>query len=875
MAVNPNAALVAEPYDYAAARAIARDCELPEPVAVTLVRRGLDTVDEVRRFLAADERHPPSAFTGMGEAVKVLRDAIAGGRRVTIHGDYDVDGVASTSILVEAIRELGGDCDWFIPDRLAGGYGLSTETVEALAARGTEVLVTVDCGIGSRAEIARARELGLEAIVTDHHRPPDDPAELPECTVLHPEVSGYPYPWLCGTGVAHKLAQALREASLADPGPAPDADLVALATVADLVPLTGENRRLVREGIIALRATRRPGLRALMAASGTDPATVTEQEIAFRLAPRINAAGRLYRADAGVELMLCSDPERAAAIAEELNRANGERRTVEREVTEAAEEVRRALPDNERDAAALVLAGEGWHPGVVGIVASRLVERHGVPVVLISFDGDSGRGSGRSVPGFDLLAGLEACGEHLTRFGGHAAAAGLELDRASLPAFREAFAAHAAEAFDADAAAAAQRVDAMVGVGAGDGGIGLSLAEGFERLAPFGMANPDPVLLVPSGVVREVRPLGEEGRHARFRVVTGRGSAPGVAFGVNGSLAEDAGPSDLAVRLELDRWNGGVLPRVVLRSVRPQDEAPRPDAPAADGVAPAGCGAPGCPDCGEAWWRRFELGRSGPLPAAAEPEPEHQPGREVVDRRGGAAIAAIAELVSTGEPVLALCADAARRSELARRAADPHRFGGGEPVVVCGRCPDGPAPGAAGPLVLADWASLADGRVSPGDFRHVVLVDPPPSAADERAALAPVAGPAGTAPFATGFAHLAWGAAEAEFAERVLSAGLLLRAPAAELYRAVRDAGGELGGEALTAALAGRGKVSRAAEVAGRCVRVLEEAGVCAWTGDGAGAVLRVVSSERTDLERSGAFRACAEAHAEALRFLRSRAQTP
>jgi single-stranded-DNA-specific exonuclease len=258
------------------------------------------------------------------------------GRRITVHGDYDVDGVCATAILVSCLRELGASCDWLIPDRRGDGYGLTQGSVEELVRRGTELVITVDCGIGSAEEVRSAREAGIEVIVTDHHQPPE---ELPDCIVLHPSVCGYPFADLCGTGVSHKLATALRAAAGHGDGER-DLDLVALATVADMVPLLGENRRLVREGLHAIRTRPRPGIRALIAASGTDAESIDEGGLGFRLAPRINAAGRLYRADGGVELMLTDDPDRAAAIAGELDRANQERRAVEREALETAERAR-------------------------------------------------------------------------------------------------------------------------------------------------------------------------------------------------------------------------------------------------------------------------------------------------------------------------------------------------------------------------------------------------------------------------------------------------------------------------------------------------------------------------------------------------------
>ncbi|HEY7456249.1 MAG TPA: single-stranded-DNA-specific exonuclease RecJ, partial [Solirubrobacterales bacterium] len=547
----------AKPYSYEEARTLAGELGLSEPVAVTLVRRGYRTPDAARAFLAAEESHPPGAFRSMAAVVKLVSAALRDRRRITVHGDFDVDGVCATAILVGALRELGAECDWLIPDRIADGYGLCPENVEKLAERGTELLITVDCGITAVTEVALARELGMEVVVTDHHQPG---SELPDCPILHPAVDGYPFEELCGTAVAWKLASALRDSSA-------DLDLVALATVADVVPLVGENRSLVRRGLEQVRRARRPGIRALLEAAKCEPTSLDEGDLAFRLAPRINAAGRLYRADAGVELFLTDEEARAQEIAAELSRANSERRATEREVDAAAEVARRELSDELREAPGLVLAGEGWHPGVIGIVASRLAERHNRPVVVISLDGEGGgRGSGRSIPGFDLLAALEACAEHLEGFGGHRAAAGLELRAESLDAFRAAFAAHATAVLGPDDLRRTERIDAVVG----GAGLGLDLAEELQQLAPFGMGNPGVRLLVPAARVRDVRTMGA-GKHARFSLHSGGHRAVGVAFGRASLGVGEDDPVDAAVRLEVNRWNGSVEPRLVLRELYPHE----------------------------------------------------------------------------------------------------------------------------------------------------------------------------------------------------------------------------------------------------------------------------------------------------------------
>ena len=915
-------AFVADPYDFADARAVADELGLSRPVAVTLVRRGYRTPAEARAFLAADESHPPRAFQGMDEVVGLVWAAIEAGERITVHGDFDVDGVSATALMISTLRELGADCDWLIPDRIADGYGLGSENVVKLAERGTGLLITVDCGITAVEQVRQAQDLGMEVVVTDHHQRDE---ELPPCLILHPEVSSYPFASLCGTAVAWKLACALREGA-AIPGQGQDAsgtaapdeaaardlDLVALATVADVVPLVRENRSLVKRGLAEMRRTKRVGLRALMEASKCDPSRLDEGDLGFRLAPRINAAGRLYRADAGVELLLTEDEERAKQIAEELGRANSERRATEREVDAAAEAARRELPDELKEANGLVLAGEGWHPGVVGIVASRLVERHHRPVVVISLDGEGGgRGSGRSIPGFDLHAALEACSEHLETFGGHKAAAGLSLRAENLEAFRAAFAAHAEAVLSAEDLKRTERIDAMVG----GVGLGLELAEELGQLAPFGMGNPGVRLMVPSARVTDVRTMGEEGKHSRFSLHSGSHRALGVAFGRSSLGVDDEDMLDAAVRLEVNHWNGAVEPRVVLREVYPLEVD-------ADALSPHPC------DCGDAeWWTRFEAelareltrdagavvgnrriatvshhGRAGGLP------------RRVVQGTGWSSTATIAELVSSGAGVLAVAADASRRAALANGATGLARFNGGAALVACHRCGAEAVAGLAARggsgLALVDYAALAMAPGVAASFEHVVLVDAPrtsrdvervtapfgaasaardgaataapPAAAADKAALLAVARAAMLAAESddpapeseveqsgSGFLHPLYSEAEGEFGLGVLGRQAPSRETIAGVFRALRTAG-QASGEELRAALAGPGPHCLDPESAARCFRVLRELGLVAGDTNAGDGLVGVVSSEGTDLERSAAFRVYSEEHSEARSFLQS-----
>jgi single-stranded-DNA-specific exonuclease len=529
-------------------------------LAQVLVRRGFAEPARARALLAAEEEHPASAFAGIDAAVATILGHVAAGRRVTIHGDYDVDGVCSTAILVRALRALGADVDHYLPDRMSDGYGLGAETVRRLAARGTRLLISADCAITAVAEVALARELGVDVVVTDHHSARADGA-LPDAPIVHPAVCGYPCAELCATAVAYKLAQALYERAGRDPRELErELDLVALATIADVVPLRGENRTLVRRGLRALATTAKPGLRALMRIARIDPGRVDERAIGFALAPRLNAAGRLYRADAGLELILTEDPLRAAQVAEELDRANYERREVELRIRYEAEAQIAEL--GERDA--YVLAGEDWHAGVIGIVAARVAEQHNRPVVLIALDGERGRGSARSIPGFDLLAGLDACAEHVLRHGGHRAAAGLEIERERVAALAQAFGEHAARVLTPADLVAVERVDALV-----DGGeLSMALAEELRRLAPFGRGNPGVSLMLADATFADARAMGE-GKHVRFTVHSRGARARAVAFGNGGALPVAEGePVQATFKLEVNEWNGVSEPRLVLRHAR-------------------------------------------------------------------------------------------------------------------------------------------------------------------------------------------------------------------------------------------------------------------------------------------------------------------
>jgi single-stranded-DNA-specific exonuclease len=556
-----------KPCDWERVDALSRELGLSDTTATVLVRRGLDDPDAARAFLAAEPPgHDPFRLGDMAAAVERIRAAVRDGERICVHGDYDVDGISATVVAVLTLRELGAHVEWRLPSRFEEGYGLAAETIEQLAADGIDVVLTVDCGITAVAEVARARALGLDVIVTDHHRAGN---ELPDCAIVATRPSDYPCTDLCGTGVAYTLARAL----LGDDHPAVGRilDLVALATIADVVPLVGENRALAGAGLRALARTSRPGLQALMRSARVDPATVDSTSVAFRLAPRINAAGRLGRPDLALQLLLTADRAEADRLAAQLEDLNRERQGLEERILREATSLVDSWPDAQRARSGYVVWHDDWHEGVIGIVASRLVERYHRPVVLVAPSAHGWKGSGRSIGEFDLHAGLAACADHLDGFGGHRAAAGLTIAEERLDAFAEAFAREADERLADVDLRPLTVVDAIVPAGA----LTLGLAQELDRLAPFGLGNPEPTLLVASVEPTTPATVGE-GRHLRFRVRQhGRDGGSAIAFGLGAQLerVQPGGRFDLAFRLKENRWNGTVAPQLVVRRLFDAPEA--------------------------------------------------------------------------------------------------------------------------------------------------------------------------------------------------------------------------------------------------------------------------------------------------------------
>jgi single-stranded-DNA-specific exonuclease len=537
--------------------ALARELGVSQTTASVLVRRGYGDPETARRFLAAEPPgHDPALLGDVDAAVASIRAAIAAGRRICVHGDYDVDGICATALAVLALRELGADVDWHLPSRFEEGYGISRETLARFAQEGCGLLLTVDCGITAVDEVAEARAEGLDVVVTDHHRPGE---RLPDCPVVATKPSSYPFPELCGTGVVYKLLEALGVEEIER-----HLDLVALATVADVVPLVDENRGFVVAGLRRLARAGRPGVRALMESARVDPAALDAGAIAFRLAPRINAAGRLGNPRTALDLLLTEDEAEARRLAAELEVLNRERQAVEDGILHEALDQLEGWSESERRRRAYVLAGEGWHRGVIGIVASRLVERVHRPVVLIAGSEDGWTGSGRSIPAFDLHAGLAACADLLERWGGHRAAAGLSIDPANLDAFVDRFSRYAADVLSEEELRPVLRVDAVVR----GTDLTLDLWEELRRLAPFGLGNPGPTLLAVGCELSELGAVGD-GKHLKLAVTADGARSGAIVFGQGRQLDRYRRPGlyDVAFRLEANQWNGTVAPQLVVKQI--------------------------------------------------------------------------------------------------------------------------------------------------------------------------------------------------------------------------------------------------------------------------------------------------------------------
>ncbi|HYH03204.1 MAG TPA: single-stranded-DNA-specific exonuclease RecJ [Bacillota bacterium] len=538
-------------------------------LAQLLLNRGISAPDSAERFLTPNlmQLHDPFLFTQMERAVERIRRAIEKQEYVLVYGDYDVDGITSISLMIRVLAKyLPGRLLYYIPKRLEEGYGLHLSSLEKALAKGVNLIITVDCGISAVEEAGYLKERGIDLIITDHHEPQE---VLPDAyAIINPKApgSGYPFAQLAGVGVAFKLLQGLAkimpeiETRIFD-----NLDLVAFGTVADIVPLLEENRILVKYGLERLNKTHNIGIQALIEVLGLKGREINCGHIGFILAPRINAAGRLGNPSIGVKLFLSSEAGQAQQLAKELDQENQHRQEIENMVlTEAQAQI--AADPRVNDEHAIVLAGEGWHLGVIGIVASRLVELYHKPVILIGLEGEEGRGSGRSIAGFNLFEAIEKCGHYLIKYGGHEYAAGLSIERSQIAGFKEAFLQIAKESLTQDDLLPTLRVESMIELS----GVTLDLVRELGKLAPCGPSNPTPVLGCKSLSLVGTRSVGENGKHLKVKVKHENIIREGIGFNLGFLYPELASTSevDLAFSLEENNWNGSSSVQLNLKDVR-------------------------------------------------------------------------------------------------------------------------------------------------------------------------------------------------------------------------------------------------------------------------------------------------------------------
>jgi single-stranded-DNA-specific exonuclease len=522
-----------------------------------LVNRGLTDSEVAKAFLAPDlsQLHDPFQFRDMKRAIERIVQAVQSQEQILVYGDYDVDGITSISVIIRVLGKLlPGKLLYYIPKRLEEGYGLHLTSLEKALAKGVRLIITVDCGISAVEEAAYLKNQGIDIIITDHHEPPP---QLPDAyAIINPKMagSGYPFGQLAGVGVTFKLLQGLvayfpelQEKLLEN------LDLVALGTVADIVPLLGENRILVKYGLARLAKTQNVGLQALLQTAGLKDREINAGHISFILAPRINAAGRMGNPSYGVKLFTTTDPLNASDLAKELDKENQARQEVENQVLQDAL-AQIQLNPGLLEENALVLAGENWHLGVIGIVASKLVELYNKPVILIGMDGDEGRGSGRSISGFNLFEAIEASSSYLIKFGGHEFAAGITVSRENIAPFTKAFLEISKARLTKDDLIPFLKIESLVD----PNHITLDLTRELSRLAPCGPANPTPVLGCKALNLVEYRNVGENGKHIKIKVAKSDSIFEGIGFNMGSVQAELASTRevDLAFSLEENHWNG-------------------------------------------------------------------------------------------------------------------------------------------------------------------------------------------------------------------------------------------------------------------------------------------------------------------------------
>ena len=556
---------IAEPHPEAAARLTAAG--YPCLVSAVLASRGIATAEEAAAFLEHEQRltYSPFLMADMGKAVERVQRALADHERIAVFGDYDVDGITATCILVDYLQSRGADVLHYIPRRIEDGYGLSVDAIEGLYRKGTRLLITVDCGITGVEEVDFANSLGMDVVVTDHHECKET---LPRAVAVvdpHRPDCGYPFKHLAGCGVALKLALALGGPDREEALFSRYCTLAAIGTVADVMQMSGENRTIVSRGLATLDRSDFIGLHALLKEAGLAGREISSVQIGFVLAPRINAAGRMGAADKAAELLLCTDPAEAERMARELCALNRERQNVEQTIYSQAEEMIEQLPEEERRA--LVLASDTWHQGVVGIVASRLSEKYSRPSFMIHLNGGVGKGSCRSWGGFNLFAALESCSDLLLGFGGHELAAGFTIDEANIPAFRERMNQYAAEYWVGKAPESVLEIDMELHQ---PGRVTLQEVEALSALEPYGSGNARPLFCLMGATLLRTQNVGQN-RHLKLRLGKGSAQFDGIFFSTTSSACgcAEGDRVDAAFYLQVNEFRGNRTMQLQMVDIRP------------------------------------------------------------------------------------------------------------------------------------------------------------------------------------------------------------------------------------------------------------------------------------------------------------------
>lgn len=867
------------PLPYATIRELSKSLNASEVFAAVLARRGYHEPEAAARFLSpAGELYDPFLLPQMEAACRRVETAIARRERICIHGDYDVDGITATALLLNILRQRGAVAGYHLPNRFSEGYGIYAGAIEKIAAEGTSLLVTVDCGISAREPLARAAALGMDVIVIDHHRPVA--ATQPDATIISPRLGDYPFKELAGVGLAFKFAQALLAGETEEPGDIhpllqQQLDLVALGTIADVVPLVDENRSLVKRGLTQLSRTRRPGLVALMAVAQMDQSHVNAGLVAFRLAPRINAAGRLDDPEPALKLLLTENDVEGRELAGQLDSLNRERQQIENRMLAEAEKLVSQMPAKQKEKRGWCLSSPGWHEGVIGIVASRMVELHYRPVFMIAEGESHGKGSGRSIPAFDLHASLVDLSHLFEAFGGHKSACGLTIANDRIEEFQHAFADYADARLAGEDQHPSRYVDALVG----GRELTLELAEELAQLEPFGLGNPS-VDLLASGVRIHNGRTTRNGLHFQCLIEAGgaRSSAIGFRQAYLAEKLDAASQWDVAFRLEPNEFNGSVSAQLNLREVFPRPRKPEPPR----GLCESHCDFD-CPERirGDEFWSLCcgETPLRDPLldlmPGVPPEETDGDSGSSdrLIDRRDfGGIPAQVAKLMSTGENVLLLVADLARRRNQLVTQLPVASSGIGQVLLAGSRCggsilkerlvslkQDSPA------LMLADFATAVASPDLVGSFDHLVFIDPPlnRNVFDFLAAAAPEA-----------YLHLFHCSNEVQFTKEVVEHEFNLRAPVTRVYKHLKAGNKYPLDDTTERLLLAGGKHLRQPAMVAKCLKVLEELSLVAIEKVEERPILALLEPGKTRLDKSPTYKRSRIFYKECLKYLNTSLST-